>query len=116
MRGRVTGGRGGGRQRKQRAGRTQLRRLLAGHARGAHSEHGTHVCDAGRVEAQRLVEHLRVLPSRKGSMGRERGDMRRRASGGRGAGAAQALRREGPTAEVLAGHARSAPETCSPWS
>eukprot|EP00964_Phaeocystis_antarctica_P136110 scaffold100520_cov42-Phaeocystis_antarctica.AAC.1 len=33
--------------------------------RGAHFEHAVHVLHAGRVEAQRLVERLRVLPSRK---------------------------------------------------
>eukprot|EP00964_Phaeocystis_antarctica_P009640 scaffold5248_cov49-Phaeocystis_antarctica.AAC.3 len=33
--------------------------------RGAHVEHAVHVRDAGRVEAQRLVERRRVLPSRK---------------------------------------------------
>ena len=32
---------------------------------GAHVEHVLHGCDAGRVEAQRLVECRRVLPSRK---------------------------------------------------
>jgi len=32
--------------------------------RGAHVEHDAHVRDAGGVEAQRLVEHRRVLPSR----------------------------------------------------
>eukprot|EP00964_Phaeocystis_antarctica_P058049 scaffold34414_cov60-Phaeocystis_antarctica.AAC.4 len=36
--------------------------------RGAHPEHVAHVCDAGRVEAQRLVERRRVLPSRKEGM------------------------------------------------
>ena len=35
---------------------------------GAHIEHVAHVCDAGGVEAQRLVEHLRALPSRKVGM------------------------------------------------
>ena len=35
-------------------------------AGGAHVEHGVHGRDAGRVEAQRLVERLRFLPSRKG--------------------------------------------------
>ena len=30
---------------------------------GAHKEHGVHVRDAGRVEAQRLIERLRLLPS-----------------------------------------------------
>eukprot|EP00964_Phaeocystis_antarctica_P030331 scaffold17120_cov41-Phaeocystis_antarctica.AAC.4 len=33
--------------------------------RGAHVEHAAHVRDAGRVEAQRLVERRRDLPSRK---------------------------------------------------
>ena len=33
--------------------------------RGAHPKHALHGCDAGRVEAQRLLEHRRVLPSRK---------------------------------------------------
>ena len=33
--------------------------------RGAHVEHGAHGCDAGRVKAERLVERLRSLPSRK---------------------------------------------------
>ena len=32
------------------------------HAVGAHREHGPHVRDAGRVEAERLVELLRALP------------------------------------------------------
>ena len=31
--------------------------------RGAHIEHVAHGCDAGRVEAQRLVERRRALPS-----------------------------------------------------
>eukprot|EP00964_Phaeocystis_antarctica_P090254 scaffold57707_cov44-Phaeocystis_antarctica.AAC.1 len=58
-------------------GMTQLWRLLAGSncggcwhgTRGAHSEHELHVCDAGGDEAQRLVERIRELPSRKESMG-----------------------------------------------
>eukprot|EP00964_Phaeocystis_antarctica_P136319 scaffold100747_cov54-Phaeocystis_antarctica.AAC.1 len=33
----------------------------------AHIEHGGHVCDAGGVEAQRLVESSRILPSPKGA-------------------------------------------------
>ena len=38
-----------------------------GHARStrAHPKHLAHACDLGRVEAQRLVERRRVLPSRK---------------------------------------------------
>ena len=31
--------------------------------RGAHLEHVLHICDTGRVEAQRLVERTRILPS-----------------------------------------------------
>eukprot|EP00964_Phaeocystis_antarctica_P108857 scaffold73351_cov48-Phaeocystis_antarctica.AAC.2 len=33
--------------------------------RKAHVEHGVHVRDLGRVKAQRLVERIRGLPSRK---------------------------------------------------
>ena len=36
--------------------------------RGAHVEHPAHVHDLGRVEAERLVERLRGLPSRKAGM------------------------------------------------
>ena len=36
--------------------------------RGAHVEHGEHVRDAGRVEAERLVKCRRVLPRRKAGM------------------------------------------------
>ena len=32
---------------------------------GAHRKHVRHVCDSRRVEAQRLVERLQSLPSRK---------------------------------------------------
>jgi hypothetical protein len=54
-----------------------------GHAQRAHREHVAHVCDAGGVEAQRLVEGRRVLPSRREGM--------RRCGGGE----VQAGRREG---------------------
>ena len=43
------------------------REMLAGR-RGAHIEHFVHVRDAGCVEAQRLVKHVRVLPSRTGGI------------------------------------------------
>eukprot|EP00964_Phaeocystis_antarctica_P096873 scaffold63096_cov53-Phaeocystis_antarctica.AAC.4 len=36
--------------------------------RGAHPEHAVHSRDLGRVEAERLVERLRELPSRKAGM------------------------------------------------
>ena len=55
--------------------RSQARRARGGPATGglweqgtrggAHVEHGDHVRDAGRVEAQRLIERRRELPSRK---------------------------------------------------
>ena len=46
------------------AGGPDLRLWRQG-TRGAHPEHGLHVRDLGRVEAERLVER-RALPSRKG--------------------------------------------------
>jgi hypothetical protein len=39
----------------------------------AHSEHSAHVCGAGGVKAQRLVESTRILPSPKGGI-RQRDD------------------------------------------
>ena len=48
---------------------------------GAHVKHPVHVRDAGRVEAQRLVEYPCCLPSRKESM---RCETRCRGGGGRG--------------------------------
>ena len=82
--------------------------------RGARRKHVLHICDFGQVETQRLVERRRPLPSRK-----ERNRGRRhagreveRAWGGRGACSVQARARMGFGG---AGHARSAPETCSPW-
>ena len=88
--------------------------------RGAHLKHVRHGCDAGRVEAQRLVERRRVLPRRKESVWEEGryagpGDGR----GACGTAAAQEMRAGRiPAAEVSAGqgHARSAPETCRSWS
>ena len=47
--------------------RAQVQRLLAGaRSRGAHVKHAVYGRDAGGVEAQRLVEGRRSLPSRKG--------------------------------------------------
>ena len=39
----------------------------------AHIEHVAHVCDAGGVKAQRLIESIRTLPSPKGGI-RQRDD------------------------------------------
>jgi hypothetical protein len=57
--------------------------------RGAHVEHVAHARDLGGVKAQRLVEGVRVLPSRRGG-GAMRGECEPREAGGRGAVAAQA--------------------------
>ena len=53
------GGCGGG------ASRMQGRAWLEVRGEGTHAKHLRHACDAGRVKAQRLVELVRVLPSRK---------------------------------------------------
>ena len=67
--------------------------------RGAHREDAVHICDAGRVEAQRLVERGRVLPSKKRNH-RRRGEMRAsRREGGAGWSVAQAAGRP-PTVEA----------------
>ena len=42
--------------------------LMGQGTRGAHEEHLDHVRDLGRVEAERLVELVVVLPSRKAGM------------------------------------------------
>jgi len=57
--------------------------------RGAHIKHAAHVRDVGRVEAQRLVECRRALPSRKVKH-TKRGDRRAGTREGVGAAAAQA--------------------------
>jgi hypothetical protein len=66
-----------------------------GHARGAHVEHEVHGRDAGGVEAQRLVEGRRVLPSRREGM--RCGGERWKPGGGRawGGGGTQAARTRG---------------------
>ena len=58
--------------------------------RGAHGKHASHVCDAGRVETQRLVEGRRRLPSQKGCY-ETRGEVRARKREGRGAKAARVV-------------------------
>ena len=60
----------------------------SGYTRGAHAEHEVHAHGAGRVEAQRLVESRRFLPSRKqGVRCRARCAGRKARELGRGAGA-----------------------------
>ena len=73
-------------------------------ARGAHVKHIVHVRDAGRVEAQRLVERRRGLPSRKGKH-KTSGDRRawRRKRGGAAAAAQAACRQRTQVWRRLAG-------------
>ena len=61
---------GGGRRRATAAARCVQALFKAGGqgTRGAHIEHEAHVRDLGRVEAERLVERRRFLPSRKAGM------------------------------------------------
>jgi hypothetical protein len=117
MRGEVRAGRreGVGREVAQAActGKARLKAVGGQGTRGAHPEHGVHVSDLGRVETQRLVEHRRVLPSR-----REGHAMRGEVRAGRREGVRRRRRkrhaqREGPTQGFwLPGHARSARRTC----
>ena len=74
--------------------------------RGAHGEHVAHVCDLGHVEAERLVERRRVLPSRKVGMrcGKTCGPGGVRALGG---GDVIGVHGEGPTQGCGGGRARA---------
>jgi len=65
-------------QREGRANQQRIRRACVcgpqlgsvgaeGAGGSAHLEHGAHVCDAGGVKAQRLIENIRILPSPKGA-------------------------------------------------
>ena len=49
-------------------GRDRLKAVGGHGTRGAHVEHEVRVCDKGHVEAERLVERERALPSRKAGM------------------------------------------------
>jgi len=88
-----------------------------GHARGAHAEHVAHGRDAGGVEAQRLVEGLRVLPSRRGGHAMRGGEVRtgRREGLWCGGGTQAACTGKRPDSRLGGqGHARSARRTCRP--
>ena len=100
---------GGGDASGTHAGRARLKASGGQGTRGAHVEHGMHVRDLGRFEAQRLVERLRTLPSR--NEGIRRGAWAGMRDGVWGAVAAQA----GCTGKVRLkaggqGHARCGPE------
>ena len=77
-------------------GRARLKTVGGQGMRGAHVEHVAHGRDLGRVEAERLVERERFLPSRKAGMRRGK----RYGPGGvraLGCGDAISMHREGPT-------------------
>eukprot|EP00964_Phaeocystis_antarctica_P046908 scaffold27115_cov70-Phaeocystis_antarctica.AAC.1 len=92
-------------------------RLGGSRARGgAHVEHVAHVCDAGGVEAQRLVERRRVLSSvKRRAYDAGRGAGREAGSGGRPRRTQRAG--EGSTADwEHAGHGEGRTRrTCSSW-
>ena len=71
-------------------GRARLRAVGGQGTRGAHSEHGLHGRDLGRVEAERLVELVHALPSREAGM--RRGELMALGGGG-----ASGMHGEGPT-------------------
>eukprot|EP00964_Phaeocystis_antarctica_P005388 scaffold2947_cov67-Phaeocystis_antarctica.AAC.5 len=104
MRGEVRAGRREGRERrrrKRRAGKGATHKAEGGRAwGGAHVEHAGHVCDTGRVKAQRLVKRLRVLPRVEKKRGAGRG-MRIRE---RWTTAAHAACRRGLDCRLGAGH------------
>eukprot|EP00964_Phaeocystis_antarctica_P072327 scaffold44213_cov50-Phaeocystis_antarctica.AAC.3 len=85
--GRESGGRGSAAAQAACTGWARLKTGGQG-TRGAHIKHVAHGCDAGRVEAQRLVERRRALPSQKKGMrcgGSGCGPGGERACGGGGA-------------------------------
>jgi hypothetical protein len=103
-------------KRHARRGWPEVRPGGQGHARRAHVEHGAHVYDAGGVEAQRLVEGPRLLPSRREGM--RCGGERCEPGGGRAWGVVAARQAactgKRPDSRLGGqGHARNARRTCS---
>ena len=82
---------------------------------GAHVEHALHGCDAGRVEAQRLVERRGLLPSERRAYDAGRGGGREAAGRCGGGGGATSVQGGGPDWRGWgAGNWRSARKTsCS---
>ena len=110
MRGEVQAGRreGVGWWRRKRGckGKAPESRLGGQGTRGAHVEHGAHGHDLGGVKAQRLVERVRGLPSRKEGMqcGARCGPRGGRAWGG---GGARGTHGEGPAQGLGGARARA---------
>ena len=94
-------------------GRARLKGCGGQGTRGAHSEHAVHVRHLGRVEAERLVERRRFLPSPKAGMrcGKTCGPRGVRALGG---GDATGVHGEGQT-QVQAQRGKGANTWCPCW-
>ena len=96
--------------------RGRARLQIGGRPRGgAHVEHLVHACDAGGIEAQRLVEGVRPLPSRKKGI---RGcGVRYGLGGGRACSGGGASGVHGEVLNLSWGvkAARSARGTCGSW-
>ena len=93
------------------AGRAKLKAGGQG-TREAHVEHDAHICDAGRVKGQRLVERPRIPPSQKDGTpcGERCGPGGGRAAVARAVCTGRArLKDGGPGAR-----AKRTPETCGP--
>jgi len=104
------------RRRKRHARGSPNSRLGGQCTRGAHVEHVVHVRDLGGVPAQRLVEGVRSLPSRKGvacdaerGAGREAGESVRRSRRKRHT-------RGRPDSRLLLGARARAERTANMWS
>eukprot|EP00964_Phaeocystis_antarctica_P079779 scaffold49742_cov60-Phaeocystis_antarctica.AAC.5 len=95
---------------KVRSGRRRTTAAQAAARGGAHVEHEPHVCDAGRVEAQRLVERRRALPRVERRAYRAGRGAAREAAEDRGASSVQ----EGLDCRLGAGHGEERTENMPP--
>ena len=83
--------------------------LIGDWGRGTHIKYDAHVCDFGRVKAQRLIERGRPLPSQKAEhTRREARRWERAAVGSSACSSVQVRARMGIWNRVYTGHARSA--------
>ena len=95
---------------RRRTGRARWKAGGQG-TRETHVEHIAHISDAGCLEAQRLVERRRLLPSRKESILRGT-NVGREAEGFKASSALAACTGPRPDPRLGPGHAQSAPKTC----
>ena len=101
--------RGGGAGRK--AGGT---RAVCGHGR-CYVEHPFHVCDAGGVKAQRLVESTRTLPRVERGIYAVRGESCESGEVSKSLGGGSASKRTVRLQLGRSGHGSCAPRTCRTW-